>query len=246
MPLVGFSTGALALGDFEAALDMLKGLKTRAIELSALRDHEIGPLMEALPGLDLSEYEYVSVHVPSSFKSLTETEVSKKLLPCIDLDIAIVIHPDVIDDAACWEPFGSLLCIENMDKRKSTGRTAEELERFFTIFPSATFCLDIAHARQVDCTMTDARLMLRRFGDRLRQLHISELDGQGHHHGLSLTSILATGSVAALIDENIPAIIEAQIAPEAITLEINAVENALAHHRLDEMDWERVDWGAQV
>ena len=36
----GFSTGALAYGDFERALEMLAGHDVSAIELSALRDHE--------------------------------------------------------------------------------------------------------------------------------------------------------------------------------------------------------------
>ena len=62
---IGFSTGALALGDFRRALSMLKDVGARSVELSALRDHEVDALMKALPGLELSGYRYVSVHVPS-------------------------------------------------------------------------------------------------------------------------------------------------------------------------------------
>src|SRR5262245_48395114 len=144
---IGFSTGALALGDFRKALAMLQGADTAAIELSALRDHELGPLMQALSDLDLGGFDYVSIHVPSKFKSLTEAAVAEALRPCIDLGIPVVIHPDVIRGPACWTLFGSLLCIENMDKRKATGRTITELDSFFAAFPKATFCLDLAHAR---------------------------------------------------------------------------------------------------
>ena len=84
---IGFSTGALALGNFRAALDDLHDIDTDAVELSALRDHEVGPLMQALPGLDLSRYSYVSVHGPSAFRTLAESEVATLLAPCIDFKL---------------------------------------------------------------------------------------------------------------------------------------------------------------
>ena len=68
---IGFSTGALAFGDFHAALNDLRDIKTAAVELSSLRDHEVAPLMQALPQLDLARYSYVSVHVPSALVYLT-------------------------------------------------------------------------------------------------------------------------------------------------------------------------------
>src|SRR5438067_12770907 len=124
---IGFSTGALALGDFRKALAMLTGGGTDAIELSALRDYELAPLMDAISGLDLGRFKYKSIHVPSKFKSLPEATVATALRRCIDLGLPVVIHPDVINQVSYWEPFGALLCIENMDKRKRTGRTVAEL-----------------------------------------------------------------------------------------------------------------------
>ena len=240
---IGFSTGALALGDFRKALSMLAGAETKAIELSALRDTELGPLMQALSGLDLREFAYVSIHVPSKFKSFTEAEVAAALHPCIDLKIPLVIHPDAIRDPSRWELFGSLLCIENMDKRKQTGRTIAELDYFFSSLPRATFCLDIAHARQIDSTMTETRQMLRRFGERLRQVHISEIDAEGHHERLSLATILASQSVAALIEQDTPIIIESMIPAKDIKREIDAVRRALTPSARESSGWEYRDWG---
>src|SRR6266571_708705 len=140
---IGFSTGALALGNFGLALNMLSAFNMKAVELSALREHEVDPLMRAIANLDLHRYSYVAVHVPSAFRTLTEAESAARLSLCIDLNIPIVIHPDAIADPRCWEPFGSLLCIENMDKRKPTGRTTNELDHFFSLLPKATFCLDV-------------------------------------------------------------------------------------------------------
>src|SRR5580692_10690094 len=54
MKYIGFSTGALARGDFRRALQMLSGKKANAVELSALRQHELAPLVQQLEQLDLS------------------------------------------------------------------------------------------------------------------------------------------------------------------------------------------------
>jgi hypothetical protein len=240
---IGFSTGALALGDFRAALAMLAHVPNTAVELSALRDQELRPLMDALSTLGLERFSYVSVHVPSKFKALTEVEVATWLRPCIDLDLAIVIHPDVIQEPKHWAPFGPLLCIENMDKRKSTGRTLAEMETFFSLFPEATFCLDIGHARQIDSTMTEARRMLRSFGQRLRQIHISEVDTHGHHDRLSLSTILASQSIASLIGRDVPVIIESQVPEKDIGREIRAAERALTPVVTSASESKYADWG---
>jgi hypothetical protein len=59
MRCIGFSTGALARNDFRKALQMLAGKKVSAVELSALRQDELVPLVEQLDSLDLSPFKYV-------------------------------------------------------------------------------------------------------------------------------------------------------------------------------------------
>ena len=179
MRLIGFSTGALAFGDFRRGLELLRETDARAVELSALREQELPPLMQALPELPLDQFAYVSVHAPSRLASLSEKAVAEMLQPCIDRGFHVVLHPDAIQDPACWRAFGPLLCIENMDKRKQTGRTVSELRRFFADLPEASLCLDLAHARQVDTTLAVARFILAEFGgERVAQVHLSELDAQ--------------------------------------------------------------------
>ncbi|HEY6255231.1 MAG TPA: hypothetical protein VIY51_05500, partial [Xanthobacteraceae bacterium] len=118
----------------------------------------------------------------------------------------LVIHPDVIGDFGLWRELGDAVCIENMDKRKPIGRTAEELESVFRELPDATFCFDIGHARQVDLTMTEAYLILRGFAPKLRQVHISEVNSRSKHDALSYSSIVAFREVAQLIPEHVPVI----------------------------------------
>jgi hypothetical protein len=45
MRLFGYSTGAIALGDFARALEVLSRYDFDAVELSALRISEVGPLI---------------------------------------------------------------------------------------------------------------------------------------------------------------------------------------------------------
>lgn len=216
---IGFSTGALALGDFRRALLLLRGRHCPAVELSALRDVELPGLMAALDGLDIASYQYVSVHAPSKFRTMKESAIATALLPCIDRGWPVILHPDAIGDVGCWRDFGALLCIENMDKRKPSGRTADELEPYFEALPKASLCLDLGHARQVDPTFGVARRILRDHGGRLIQLHLSELDAKSHHEHLSMATVWAVREIARLIPD-VPVIIESVVKPEQIDKEI--------------------------
>ena len=90
-----------------------------------------------------------------------------------------------------WACLGDCLCIENMDKRKPIGQTATDLARFFDLLPNASLCFDIGHARQIDPTMSEAWAILQRFRNRIKQLHVSEVNTQSKHDPISLESILA-------------------------------------------------------
>ena len=64
---IGFSSGALAYADFARALALLKDKPVRVLELSALREPELRPMLRGLDQLDLSQFDYVSLHAPSEF-----------------------------------------------------------------------------------------------------------------------------------------------------------------------------------
>ena len=94
---------------------------------------------------------------------------------------SIVVHPDTEIDLDSCRALGIRLTLENMDFRKDSGRVAVELEPFFAALPDAGFCLDIAHAHSIDPSMNTAHELLDCFGGRLRQVHLSSLDDDGHH-----------------------------------------------------------------
>lgn len=228
MELLGFSTGALAFGDFVHALTMLKGKSVNAIELSALRMHELPRLAAACGKLDLSEYKYVSVHAPSRFAEDEEQEAVGLLKRFVPYRWPIILHPDAIHRTDLWLQFGDLLCIENMDKRKAIGRTVSELQVFFDCLPDARFCFDIAHARQVDSSMTEAYMLLKAFGDRLRQVHISEVNTSSKHDRISDGAVRAFKKVSNLLPRTVPVILETPVDEVDIEEQLKRASTALS------------------
>src|ERR1700734_1191242 len=101
MRLVGYSTGAIALGDFSRAVALLSTHNFQAIELSALRIAEVEPLLLALPNLGLDRYRYISFHAPSAFRE-DEEERLVALLSRLPATWPIILHPDAIYQASCW------------------------------------------------------------------------------------------------------------------------------------------------
>jgi hypothetical protein len=150
MRCIGFSTGALALGDFRRALQMLADKRVCAVELSALRQEELLPLVEALDSLELSAFDYVSFHAPSALERPFEQTALRFLERVASREWPIIVHPDAMFTPSEWARLGDCLCIENMDKRKPIGQTEKDLAGIFDILPCASLCFDIGHARQVD------------------------------------------------------------------------------------------------
>lgn len=217
---IGFSTGALAKSDFRRALALQNRPEVRAVELSALREDELDTLLQAIPGLDLSGLDYVSFHAPSRLERMSERELIDRLHQLRGHVSSIIVHPDIMGDVSTWRVLGDALLLENMDQRKPVCRTAREMAPFFDALPAARFCFDIGHARQVDSTMSVAVELLVRFGDRLAELHLSEVNADCRHVALTRTAVHAYQRVATLFPSDLPVIIESMIPPDDIEKEL--------------------------
>jgi hypothetical protein len=227
MPPIGFSTGALARGDVQSGLEMLRGKAANAVELSALRQNELPGLVLLIDGLDLEQFDYVSVHAPSALEPEYENTAVELLARVQERGWPIIIHPDAMHNPRAWARFGELLYIENMDIRKPVGQTASHLADIFAELPEASLCFDLGHARQVDPTMTEAAQILLLFGERLRQLHVSEVNAQSKHDPLSLEAVMAFRRVASLIPHDVPIILESRVAEPDIQKEMDNAVRAL-------------------
>jgi sugar phosphate isomerase/epimerase len=179
---LGCSTGFVEdlRGQWPELVDVAAAISSVAVELSALSAPELPALLAYLDEAPRLPFDYVSVHAPS--KEIDDEdamiEALRQLPPWID---AIVIHPDTIDQIEHYAPLGRRLLVENMDTRKPFGRTAGELATVLDALPAAGVCLDIAHAKDQDPTMDAAMEMVHRFSSRLRQVHVSSLDGDHRH-----------------------------------------------------------------
>lgn len=228
MAPVGFSTGTLALGNFRVGLQKLQGKDAAAVELSALRDIELEPLVTSLDELDLKQYTYISVHAPSAFVNLSEREVVELLKDVFRRNWPVVVHPDAITNWSLWQEFGPLVCIENMDKRKPIGRTAQELSMVFEKLPDASMCFDIGHARQVDPTMSEAIAILKEHGHRIQQLHVSEVNTASGHEPLNQMAESAFARIAKLIPQGKPIIMETPVDDQWIESEMTRAVGVLS------------------
>lgn len=241
MRTIGFSTGALAAGDFRRGLELLRG-QVDAIELSALRLEELEPLVDSLDELDLGAFRLISFHAPSHFPPDAEEWVLQMLQRVAGRGWPIIVHPDSFFDIFQWRGLGRLLTIENMDLRKSTGRFAAELASIFEDLPEARLCLDLGHSRQTDPTMTEAFRILRGFGDRLVELHLSEVDAAGQHAPLSVASISAYQEIARHLSDGVPVILESPVAFDGIQAEVQKALEALLELPARSFD----DWGPRI
>lgn len=231
MRSIGFSTGALARSDVRMALVMLRDKPVTAIELSALRQDELQPLVEQLDDLDLTRFQYTAFHAPSSIDPAFEPKAIRLLEEVASRGWPIITHPDAIHEPSEWARFGDILCIENMDKRKAIGQTARDLTKIFACLPEASFCFDMGHARQVDPTMSEATMILQTFRTRLKQLHVSEVNAQSKHDPLSFESMLAFNKVSHLVPATTPIILESRVAEKDIAEELAHAFQALNDDR---------------
>jgi len=234
MRLIGFSTGALAGGDFRRGVALAKEAGLPVVELSALRLDELVPLVAALDGMadDLAAFQEVSVHAPSAFAEADEAGVVELLTDVHESGLPIVVHPDVIRTDALWRRFGDGLRIENMDVRKAFGQTAADLAPLFARLPEARLCLDLAHARQVDPTMGEAERLLLTFAARLDEIHLSDVDAASAHQRLNPEAIADYRDVPALVPAWVPVVLESPLGetpePETVRGEVEAALEVFA------------------
>jgi hypothetical protein len=184
-------------------------------------------MIEALPLLDLRRYSYISFHAPSKF-AVEEEEPLIELLSALPEQWPIILHPDAVHNTASWRPLAPRLAIENMDRRKGTGRSANELTDFFATLPGAKMCLDLGHARQVDSSMVGAYQLLTTFCDRIVQLHISEVDTFNRHDLISSAAELAFSQIRKFIPPHVAIILESRVKESEILSEAEKVWRILS------------------
>jgi hypothetical protein len=209
---LGASTGFMtdSRGDWPAMAAEALETSSFAAELAALSEDELPGLEAFLATRPELPFAYLSIHAPVKHLRMPEAELVRRLVRLAPAADAIVVHPDAMDDPCAYRPLGSSLVLENMDARKPTGRTVEELAPFFAALPEAGLCLDVAHVLTVDPTLLEGERLLDAYAGRLRHLHVSSIDEECRHLPLSVEH---EGRFGALLRRcpDVPWILEAPL-----------------------------------
>jgi hypothetical protein len=90
-------------------------------------------------------------------------------------------------------------------------------------------CFDVGHARQIDRTMSCAEEILRLWGSRVRQVHVSEVTPDGEHCPVSRSMLWSIEGIAHLVPSMTPVIIESPIKEDRLLTECSIVMQACEH-----------------
>jgi hypothetical protein len=183
----GIGTGAFLAerDDWPAAIHRADQEGWRVVELTAITEALFNQLLIYLEGANtsLERFHRVSVHAPALLDS-SPTLLARTLLSA-PLSYDLVFHPDVYREEEQLADLGTRAVFENMDLTKPFGRAIADLSDVFRRFPSAGFCLDVAHVWTNDRTLKLGFDLLEAFGNRLRQLHVSGIEPNGEHRPMT-------------------------------------------------------------
>ncbi len=218
---LGFSTGALyKFCTTKKALGIFRSLGFSIVELGVVGLESVakGWLDEITPE-DLKGFDYVSLHAPKF--DYGDNKGTKAIFAKIErvnkmreLE-TVIFHPDLITDLSVFHRAPFKVAFENMDRRKSSFQTPEELSRVVMKSENFKAVLDVNHIYTNDPTMQSVPGFYKELGDRIVQIHLSGYTEL--HDPLYVTK--QTQIVAAVKDLTHPIIIESVISPDEVEKE---------------------------
>jgi len=157
-----------------------------------------------------------------SIRRASVTEMERSLTVAAGIGAKkVVLHPPMIGGMGAFVPekakgyaydflsemvsqsetLGVTICLENMMPRNGFGVEPQELEIIFTTFPSLKFTLDTGHANLNDNGQNRLKELVRRFGDKIGHVHLSDNRGvYDDHFPLGTGTINFRGLANALVD----------------------------------------------
>jgi hypothetical protein len=185
---IGVATEVFAEREWPALVACAVDWSRAAVELSALNAADLDSIAAFLRRSP-PQVPYLSLHAPVALERGGEERLVARLAEIRSCVAAIVQHPHLVQEPAAFATMGDRLVLENMDARKDSGRDVAELAPYFDALPEAGFCLDVAHVKTIDPELKLAHELLDRFGTRLRELHVSGIDGDCNHVSLTIDAV---------------------------------------------------------
>lgn len=219
---LGFSTGVL-YKDMETkeAISVIKGLGCTVIELAFLRIEKFSSdQLERIVPADLEGFEYVSFHAPKfDYKNDRETKDILEKISWFNKAVrrldCVVFHPDTVGDFSIFNDVDFNVSFENMDHRKESYRSVNDMGSLLSTNKKYGFVLDMNHIYVNDPTMALANEFYKTLGDRIKEVHLSGF--KVLHDPLFETE--QSEIIKAIQNFDVPIIVESLLTPGTIVQE---------------------------
>jgi len=231
---IGVSTGSLfKFLNGEQTLKFLKSLGLSAVEISILRfDGKKDGWIVDITQKDLESFNYVSLHAPKheycrNKKTLAIFNVIENLNKIRPLDL-VVFHPDLVKDFTVFDDVNFPIAFENMDNRKFSFKTPDEMRELIGRNEKYNMVLDINHVFVNDQSMVSAGIFYNLLRERIKEIHLSGCDtNQKDFYHDPLFKTRNNEIIDAVKGKTTPIIIESVMSPEEVEKEINYVREIL-------------------
>jgi sugar phosphate isomerase/epimerase len=222
---LGFSTGCLYKDlEVKEAISVIKNLGCKYVELGFITSERFfSEQLDRVNEKDLEGFEYISFHTPTlnyainygnndETKKFFErmTDFSKR----VNLDL-VVFHPDTVEDFSIFENADFKIGFENMDNRKKSCKSVDDIENILLKNSNFKFILDVNHCYSNDSSMKLDTEFHERLGNRISQIHLSGFNG--YHDPLFETKQLEI--IRSIQNFDVPIIVESVVNPETIAQE---------------------------
>jgi hypothetical protein len=217
---IGFSTSALHkinINRFSKnALDYFRSLGCSVVELNCNFRNNLNDLSQ-IDKCDLNKFNLVALHLPYKDVSYKNDKSTKSILSKVrflhlkyNFNL-ISFHPDKVEDWKVFKDFTNLpLAVENMDCTRKDGRNIQDIKEILDDYKSFDFVLDLQHCYTIDKSMKLALKFVKKFKNKIKEIHIS-----GYHNKYNHFPLFKTKQNKIIINElktlNKPIIIESDL-----------------------------------
>jgi len=218
----GFSTGALHKSlTVKESLTYLKKLNFSVVELGFGPKERIldGGQFDEISAADLESFSFISLHAPrlEYGKDKDTAEVLKRIEALHaqrPLDL-VIFHPDEVKDFKLLDEASFPVGIENMDNKKKSFKTAEELAELLDKYKNFKAVIDVNHIFTNDSSMKLLDDFYDQLGGRIAELHVSGFEK--FHEPFIQTK--QENIIRAIKDKSVVMIDEGDITPDLLAEE---------------------------
>lgn len=192
--LTGVATGALweLREDWSQALPAAWLSSQQAVEFTLHNGERIGKLQQYCQEQRIVRWpwQYTALHSPAggSIQGWETCLQQISQLPTVD---TIVVHPDTLPTEVnnVFAQVQSQIAFETLAPSAATGQHPDDFRELFAQYPQAGLVVDVAHTHLLDPSGQLVQEFVAQWGQRIRHLHISQLQVGEIHYPLRVQDL---------------------------------------------------------